>query len=169
MEYGADVKYAVNQTVGDFIGEPSKMTFDDIFGLAKQAAKVSPATHGALEDTRESEYLYLQRLVEAGVENAEEDLHQFVVETATTTARINAIIAKVLGEEQVSTIKTAAREDMSVVDDWDCYKGVINAYNTECNSLFNQRHMKHTRTLANMCNAGVDVETFTTAASAICN
>jgi legumain len=165
-QYGSDGTFAMSQTVSTFIGEPSTKSFGDIFGLGKHAAKVSPKTHGSLEDTRESEYLYLERQVAAGVEGAEADLHDFVVETATATAQVSAIINKLSLDDSV---KTEAREDKPVVDDWDCYKGVIGAFSAECSNLYNQRHMKHTRTLANICNAGVSVEDFTNAARSICH
>ncbi|KAL3633519.1 hypothetical protein CASFOL_022281 [Castilleja foliolosa] len=43
------------------------------------------------------------------------------------------------------------------VDDWDCLKSLVRTFETHCGSL-SQYGIKHMRSIANICNAGVNVE-----------
>eukprot|EP00850_Spirogloea_muscicola_P014114 SM000099S25220 [mRNA] locus=s99:254479:257061:- [translate_table: standard] len=54
-----------------------------------------------------------------------------------------------------------------LVDDWDCLKRMVRAYEGECGPL-TQYGMKHTRTFANLCNAGVRPEKVAAFAGEVC-
>ncbi|THU72753.1 hypothetical protein C4D60_Mb04t15520 [Musa balbisiana] len=54
-----------------------------------------------------------------------------------------------------------------LVDDWSCLKSMVRALETYCGSL-SRYGMKHLRSLANICNAGVRVEAMTKVAAEAC-
>ncbi|CAL9153032.1 unnamed protein product [Musa hybrid cultivar] len=54
-----------------------------------------------------------------------------------------------------------------LVDDWSCLKSMVRAFETYCGSL-SRYGMKHLRSLANICNAGVRVEAMTKVAAEAC-
>ncbi|ESQ50287.1 hypothetical protein EUTSA_v10001970mg [Eutrema salsugineum] len=54
-----------------------------------------------------------------------------------------------------------------LVDDWDCLKTLVRAYERHCGSL-SQYGIKHMRSIANICNAGIQVEQMEEAAMQAC-
>ncbi|EPS59704.1 hypothetical protein M569_15100, partial [Genlisea aurea] len=56
----------------------------------------------------------------------------------------------------------------SLVDDWDCLKSLVRIFETYCSSLSGYG-MKHMRSIANMCNAGVSEEQMSEASSQVCS
>ncbi|XP_024958795.1 vacuolar-processing enzyme-like [Cynara cardunculus var. scolymus] len=54
-----------------------------------------------------------------------------------------------------------------LVDDWDCLKTLVRSFETHCGSL-SQYGMKHMRSIANFCNAGISKEQMTEASSQAC-
>ncbi|GKE39280.1 vacuolar-processing enzyme-like protein [Tanacetum coccineum] len=54
-----------------------------------------------------------------------------------------------------------------LVDDWDCLKTFVRTFETHCGSL-SQYGMKHMRSIANICNAGITKEQMTEASSQAC-
>ncbi|KAL6215341.1 hypothetical protein ACLB2K_014772 [Fragaria x ananassa] len=55
------------------------------------------------------------------------------------------------GPEVLSAVRPAGQP---LVDDWDCLKTMVRSFETYCGSL-SQYGMKHMRSLANICNAGM--------------
>ncbi|XP_010244352.1 PREDICTED: vacuolar-processing enzyme-like [Nelumbo nucifera] len=68
------------------------------------------------------------------------------------------------GPEVLKTVRPAGQP---LVDDWDCLKTMVRAFETHCGSL-SQYGMKHMRSLANICNAGVTKEMMAGASSQAC-
>ncbi|KAJ8750562.1 hypothetical protein K2173_015723 [Erythroxylum novogranatense] len=66
-------------------------------------------------------------------------------------------IGKLLfGMEKASQVLNVVRPaGQPLVDDWDCLKTMVRTFETYCGSL-SQYGMKHMRSLANICNAGID-------------
>ncbi|PIN13245.1 Asparaginyl peptidase [Handroanthus impetiginosus] len=58
------------------------------------------------------------------------------------------------GSEVLKTIRPAGKP---LVDDWSCLKLMVRTFETHCGSL-SQYGMKHMRSLANICNTGVNTE-----------
>ncbi|CAA7036848.1 unnamed protein product [Microthlaspi erraticum] len=54
-----------------------------------------------------------------------------------------------------------------LVDDWDCLKTLVRAFERHCGSL-SQYGIKHMRSIANICNAGIQVEQMEEAAMQAC-
>jgi legumain len=54
-----------------------------------------------------------------------------------------------------------------LADDWDCLKSMVRAYEAHCGSLA-QYGMKHMRSFANICNAGVGAEAMAKVAAQAC-
>ncbi|KAL7150818.1 hypothetical protein ABFS83_05G138900 [Erythranthe nasuta] len=54
-------------------------------------------------------------------------------------------------------LKTVRPSGKPLVDDWTCLKSLVRTFETHCGSL-SQYGMKHMRSIANICNAGVSIE-----------
>ncbi|CAI0409119.1 unnamed protein product [Linum tenue] len=79
------------------------------------------------------------------------------------------LIAKLLfginkGSEVLSAVRPAGQP---LVDDWKCLKTLVRTFETHCGSL-SQYGMKHMRSVANMCNAGIGKDQMNEAASQAC-
>ncbi|KAL6779593.1 VPE1 [Auxenochlorella protothecoides x Auxenochlorella symbiontica] len=59
------------------------------------------------------------------------------------------------------------REGRPVVDDWDCLRDMVGAWESVCGAL-DQYGMRHSRAFANLCNAGVRPSELGTAAALAC-
>ncbi|PQM38388.1 vacuolar-processing enzyme [Prunus yedoensis var. nudiflora] len=68
------------------------------------------------------------------------------------------------GPEVLNTVRPARQP---LVDDWDCLKTMVRSYETYCGSL-SQYGMKHMRSLANICNAGMTKEQMAEASAQAC-
>ncbi|BFG18173.1 hypothetical protein CerSpe_044470 [Prunus speciosa] len=68
------------------------------------------------------------------------------------------------GPEVLNTVRPAGQP---LVDDWDCLKTMVRSYETDCGSL-SQYGMKHMRSLANICNAGMTKEQMAEASAQAC-
>ncbi|KAG5524749.1 hypothetical protein RHGRI_031428 [Rhododendron griersonianum] len=79
------------------------------------------------------------------------------------------MIAKLLfgierGPEVLKTFRPAGQP---LVDDWDCLKTLVRTFETHCGSL-SQYGMKHMRSIANICNAGIREEQMAEASAQAC-
>ncbi|GLT57227.1 hypothetical protein SLA2020_302150 [Shorea laevis] len=68
------------------------------------------------------------------------------------------------GPEVLQTVRPAGQP---LVDDWDCLKKMVRTFETHCGSL-SQYGMKHMRSLANICNARIQVEQMNEASAQAC-
>ncbi|XWS17660.1 hypothetical protein CRYUN_Cryun33cG0086700 [Craigia yunnanensis] len=68
------------------------------------------------------------------------------------------------GPEVLNTVRPAGRP---LVDDWKCLKKMVRTFETHCGSLA-QYGMKHMRSLANVCNAGIQTEKMAEASAQAC-
>ncbi|XP_057468481.1 vacuolar-processing enzyme-like [Actinidia eriantha] len=68
------------------------------------------------------------------------------------------------GPEVLKAIRPAGQP---LVDDWDCLKTLVRTFETHCGSL-SQYGMKHMRSVANICNAGVWKEQMAEASAQAC-
>ncbi|OAY75397.1 vacuolar-processing enzyme-like isoform X1 [Ananas comosus] len=80
-----------------------------------------------------------------------------------------ALIGNLLfGSEEGSKVLSAVRPSgQPLVDDWACLKSTVRTFESHCGSL-SQYGMKHMRSLANICNAGVKKETMAEVAAQAC-
>nr|5H0I_A Chain A, Asparaginyl endopeptidase [Oldenlandia affinis]5H0I_B Chain B, Asparaginyl endopeptidase [Oldenlandia affinis] len=79
------------------------------------------------------------------------------------------LIGKLLfGIEKCTEILNAVRPaGQPLVDDWACLRSLVGTFETHCGSL-SEYGMRHTRTIANICNAGISEEQMAEAASQAC-
>ncbi|CAK9145318.1 unnamed protein product [Ilex paraguariensis] len=68
------------------------------------------------------------------------------------------------GTEVLKTIRPAGQP---LVDDWDCLKTLVRTFEAHCGS-FSQYGMKHMRSIANICNAGIRKEQMAEASAQAC-
>ncbi|XP_050219165.1 vacuolar-processing enzyme [Mercurialis annua] len=79
------------------------------------------------------------------------------------------LIGKLLfGLKKASEVLSAVRPaGKPLVDDWDCLKNLVRTFETHCGSI-SQYGMKHMRSFANLCNAGIREEQMTEASAQTC-
>ncbi|CAK9143971.1 unnamed protein product [Ilex paraguariensis] len=68
------------------------------------------------------------------------------------------------GPEVLTTVRPAGQP---LVDDWNCLKTLVRTFETHCGSL-SQYGMKHMRSIANICNAGIQKEQMADASAQAC-
>ncbi|RRT79952.1 hypothetical protein B296_00010570 [Ensete ventricosum] len=76
----------------------------------------------------------------------------------------NLLFGSQLGPQVLGSVGAAGQP---LVGDWACLKSMVRAFETYCGSL-SRYGMKHMRSLANICNAGVRVETMAKVAAEAC-
>nr|GMD45950.1 vacuolar-processing enzyme-like [Ipomoea batatas]GMD48839.1 vacuolar-processing enzyme-like [Ipomoea batatas] len=80
-----------------------------------------------------------------------------------------ALVGKLLfgiekGPEVLNSVRATG---LPLVDDWSCLKSYVRAFETHCGSL-SQYGMKHMRSIANICNAGISEERMAEASAQAC-
>ncbi|PHU01324.1 hypothetical protein BC332_31111 [Capsicum chinense] len=80
-----------------------------------------------------------------------------------------ALVGKLLfgiqkGPEVLKRVRSAGQP---LVDDWACLKSFVRTFETHCGSL-SQYGMKHMRSIANICNAGIHTEQMVEASAQAC-
>ncbi|VAI18126.1 unnamed protein product [Triticum turgidum subsp. durum] len=95
-----------------------------------------------------------------------------LVETMARRSRVDSSVELIggllFGSEEGAKVLDAVRPaGQPVVDDWDCLKSVVRTFQERCGPL-TQYGMKHMRSLANLCNAGVREEAMDKTAAQAC-
>ncbi|KAJ0601708.1 putative legumain protein [Helianthus annuus] len=103
------------------------------------------------------------RKIESRKQFAEAMAHRMHVDSSIK------LLGKVLfgiekGPEVLNEVRPAGQP---LVDDWDCLKTFVRTFETHCGSL-SQYGMKHMRSIANFCNAGITKEQMMEASSQAC-
>ncbi|XP_022872058.1 vacuolar-processing enzyme-like [Olea europaea var. sylvestris] len=70
-------------------------------------------------------------------------------------------------EKGPEVLKNIRPTGQPLVDDWDCLKSLVRSFETHCGSL-SQYGMKHMRSIANICNAGIKQEQMAEASAQAC-
>ena len=70
-------------------------------------------------------------------------------------------------EGSSKVLNTVRPPGQTLVDDWDCLKTLVRTFETYCGAL-SQYGMKHMRSIANLCNAGIRKEQMAEASSQAC-
>jgi len=87
-----------------------------------------------------------------------------VAKRATLDQQVQRVVKELAGG-QAEQIQTEVA--VPVVEDWDCYKGAVDAFEATCGRLGNYG-MKHGRSLANLCNAGFSPLDISAAGKQVC-
>ncbi|XP_062180667.1 vacuolar-processing enzyme-like [Phragmites australis] len=99
---------------------------------------------------------------------ARKRLLQVMARRSHVDSSVELIGGLLFGSEEGSKVLNGVRPaGQPLVDDWDCLKAMVDTYEEQCGSLA-QYGMKHMRSLANICNAGVRAEAMAKVASQAC-
>ncbi|XP_073008107.1 vacuolar-processing enzyme-like [Typha latifolia] len=100
--------------------------------------------------------------------DAQKELLEVMAHRLHVDNSIKLIGNLLFGSDEGSKVLTAVRPTgRPLVDDWGCLKSMVRTFETHCGSLA-QYGMKHMRSLANICNAGVQKETMAEVATQAC-
>lgn len=123
---------------------------------------------------RDADLVYFWQKYKRSAEGSSEKLkaHKNFVEVMSHRLHVDQSVELIgnllFGAEEGSSILSAIRPSgMPLVDDWACLKSMVRTFETHCGSLA-QYGMKHMRSFANICNAGVRTETMAKVASQAC-
>ncbi|PKU82542.1 Vacuolar-processing enzyme [Dendrobium catenatum] len=82
---------------------------------------------------------------------------------------INLIGKLLFGSEKgIQVLSAVQKTGQPLVDDLACLKSMIQIFETHCGSL-SDYGMKHTRSFANICNAGINNETMAKVSAEVCS
>jgi len=96
-----------------------------------------------------------------------EEMTKMTAERARIDRAVD-VVREVVRAKHASSLKAVKRaEGAALVDDWNCLKGMIRAFESECGQL-TQYGMRHTRTFAELCNAGLAPESVADVAKWAC-
>lgn len=125
-------------------------------------------------EQHEADILYLRRKVSRAPEGsikrkeAQKELDDALSHREHVDCTFEEIGKTLFGEEQGNEmIKTVRSTGQSIVDDWDCFKTLVETYKTHCGAL-STYGKKHMRAFANMCNSGVQQAQLAKVASQVC-
>ncbi|CAI9111838.1 OLC1v1012161C2 [Oldenlandia corymbosa var. corymbosa] len=117
-----------------------------------------------------SQYLYFRKAPEGSArkEEAQKQVFEAMSHRMHIDSSMKLIGNLLFGVEKGPEILNAVRPaGQPLADDWACLKSLVRTFETHCDSL-SRYGMKHTRTIANICNAGITKEQMTEAASQAC-
>ncbi|XP_048495118.1 vacuolar-processing enzyme gamma-isozyme [Beta vulgaris subsp. vulgaris] len=141
--------------------------------LQNKGGKGSHKPIAAVEQ-HEADILYLRRKVLRAPEGSvkrkqyETELKDAISHREKVDSTFEEIGKAVFGDDNgTQMIKTVRSAGRPVVDDWDCFKTLVDTYKTHCEPL-STYGKKHMRAFANMCNAGVQQAQLAKVASQLC-
>ncbi|KMT17972.1 hypothetical protein BVRB_2g033180 [Beta vulgaris subsp. vulgaris] len=133
-----------------------------------------PISSIAAVEQHEADILYLRRKVLRAPEGSvkrkqyEKELEDAISHREQVDCTFEEIGKAVFGDDNgIQMIKTVRSAGQPVVDDWDCFKTLVDTYKTHCGPL-STYGKKHMRAFANMCNAGVQQAQLAKVASQLC-
>ncbi|CAN6354092.1 unnamed protein product [Urochloa humidicola] len=166
MQYG-DVGLA-GQSLDQFIGtDPANdnATFGRDNSLRRPSGRINQ---------RDADLVYFwqkyKKAAEGTPEKAEarKRLLKVMSRRSQVDSSVELIGGLLFGSEEGSRVLGAVRPaGQPLADDWGCLKNVVRAYEAECGALA-QYGMKHMRSFANICNAGVGEEAMAKVAAQAC-
>lgn len=168
MEYG-DVQGLAAQSLYTFMGGN-----DDRFGNATTSRRPSSSGAAPAVNQRDADLVFFwqryRRAAEGTPQKAEarRRLLQVMFRRSRVDSSVDLIGGLLFGSEEGPRVLGAVRPaGQPLADDWDCLKSMVRAYERHCGPLA-QYGMKHMRSFANICNAGVGEEAMAKVASQAC-
>ncbi|KAF2317708.1 hypothetical protein GH714_039625 [Hevea brasiliensis] len=116
--------------------------------------------HDLSKETLKKQYQVYHKAPRGSKEKAEarKKLRDIISHTRHVDRSINQTTTILFGEEKTSEVLKMVRPSgQPLVDDWNCLKMLVKAYEKHCGQL-TWYGKKYTRAIANMCNAGVSAE-----------
>ncbi|CAJ1785667.1 unnamed protein product [Sphenostylis stenocarpa] len=156
MQYG-DMKFN-NDFLATYIGAPPYTSHNE------NAYSFEPSTQTRRISQRDAHLLHLKLELQEAPDGSDEKmkaqkkLDGEISHRESVDKGFHLIGDLLFGEENSSTMMLHVRPPgQPLVDDWDCFKTLINTYESVCGTLSSYGR-KYTRAFANMCNAGISVE-----------
>ncbi|KAI5063434.1 hypothetical protein GOP47_0021981 [Adiantum capillus-veneris] len=121
---------------------------------------------------RDADILYLWHKFKAAEEGsnskfqAEDELFEALSDRKRIDQSVELIGENLFGKEEAQSV--FGRRWSPLVDDWDCLKAMVQAFEDHC-GLLTSYGLKHMRAFANICNAGVDVCKMERVCSDVCD
>uniref|UniRef100_A0A0D9WKJ4 Legumain prodomain domain-containing protein n=1 Tax=Leersia perrieri TaxID=77586 RepID=A0A0D9WKJ4_9ORYZ len=120
---------------------------------------------------RDADLVYMWRKYRKSREGTAEkaEARERLLREMARRSRLDTTVEKITGELMIGRRQFIRRRaaGQAVVDDWDCLKSMVRAYEMHCGSL-GQYGMRHMRSFADVCNAGVQHHQMAEAASQAC-
>ncbi|MQL80247.1 hypothetical protein Taro_012668 [Colocasia esculenta] len=138
-------------------------------GLGGKNLPNDKSTSATSVNQRDADLVYLwNKFVKSGDGKALKELidvmsHRLHVDSSMEMVG-NILFGSEKGMEVLGTVRPAGQP---LVDDWNCLRTMVRAFETYCGSL-NRYGLKHTRGLANICNAGITADSMRAASSQAC-
>ncbi|RLN28682.1 vacuolar-processing enzyme-like [Panicum miliaceum] len=166
MQYG-DQRLGA-QSLVQFIGT-NPANDNATFGRDNSLRRYSGAVN-----QRDADLVYFWQKYKKSAEGTPEkaEARKRLLEVMSRRSRVDSgmelIGALLFGSEEGSRVLGAVRPaGQPLADDWDCLKAMVRAYEAQCGPLA-QYGMKHMRSFANICNAGVGEDAMAKVASQAC-
>ncbi|KAL6841559.1 hypothetical protein ACP4OV_028702 [Aristida adscensionis] len=168
MEYGDLGQNA--QSLYQFMGtDPANDNATFAAAAAGNALRRRPAVN-----QRDADLVYFWQRYKKSPEGtpakaaARERLLRVMARRSRVDSSVELIGGLLFGADEGARVLAAVRPPgQPLADDWDCLKNMVRAYEEHCGALA-QYGMKHMRSFANMCNAGVGEEAMARVASQAC-
>lgn len=123
---------------------------------------------------RDADLLYMWQKYKKSKEDSPErftaqtQLLEFMAHRMHVDKSVKLVGNLLFGPEKGSAVLKAVRpQGEPLVDDWDCLKKMVRTFERHCGSLA-QYGMKHMRSLANICNEGISMDTMATISAEAC-
>lgn len=123
---------------------------------------------------RDADLLYMWQKYKKSKEDSPErftaqtQLLEFMAHRMHVDKSVKLVGNLLFGPEKGSAVLKAVRpQGEPLVDDWDCLKKMVRTFERHCGSLA-QYGMKHMRSLANICNEGISMDTMATVSAEAC-
>ncbi|KAI4369722.1 hypothetical protein MLD38_018136 [Melastoma candidum] len=172
MQYG--YTGLISDFLSTYMGEGNRKVSSAIDSV-QEAASSLPATSGLVVSQRDADLIYYQHKVKnapaGSVQSveAQKRLSAEISKRQKEDSNINFVVKLLLGDAKSSSAFNAVRPaGQALVDDWDCFKSLVNIYQQRCGRL-STYGKKYTGVMANLCNAGVKKEQFDKAALQACS
>ncbi|XP_006654878.1 vacuolar-processing enzyme-like [Oryza brachyantha] len=135
---------------------------------ADDAAAAIPASVSV--NQRDADLLYLWRKYMRAAPEKKVEARERLLQEMGRRSRVDSSVELVEGlifSSGKEKEEKKAKAGQAVVEDWECLKSMVRTFEARCGSL-GQYGMKHMRSFANICNAGVSHHAMATAASLAC-
>ncbi|CAL9780938.1 unnamed protein product [Musa acuminata subsp. burmannicoides] len=123
---------------------------------------------------RDADLLFMWKMYEQSDERSSkkkeilEEITKTLMHRVHLDSSIDYIGNQIFGSEIGPSILRAVRPSgQALVDDWECLKSMVRAFESHCGSL-TQYGMKHMRAFANICNEGISKDVMEAACSRSC-
>ncbi|KAI4311338.1 hypothetical protein MLD38_036243 [Melastoma candidum] len=172
MQYG--YMGMVSNFLSSYMGESSTKVFSPVDSI-QEAASALATTSGSAVSQRDADLIYYQHKLKnapaGSVQSieAQKRLNAEIARRQKEDSNINLIVKLLLGDAKSSSAFNAVRPaGQALVNDWDCFKSLVNTYQQRCGRL-STYGKKYTGVMANLCNAGLKKEQFDKAALQACS